>query len=525
MNRPVSNVGEYTVSEISFALKRTVEDNFERVRVRGEVSGFKGIAGSGHCYFRLKDERACLEAVIWKTTVQRLRVKPQEGLEVLATGKLTTYPGRSNYQIVIDTLEPAGEGALMALLEERRRKLQAEGLFDPARKRPIPYLPRVIGVVTSPTGAVIEDILHRLRARFPRHVLVWPVRVQGDGAADEVAAAVRGFNAIAPGGAGSRSAIPRPDVLIVARGGGSVEDLWAFNEEIAVRAVAASDIPVIAAVGHETDWSLIDHAADLRAPTPTGAAEMAVPVRAELMAATGDLAGRLDLAQRRGFENRRRGYVALCRALPSLDGVLGLRRQKLDDVAARLDRAATLAAQAPARRMAEVKARLGRSLEVEVSRKRQSFAAIRGRMSPLVLERADRQRRERLAQVSVRATSAQMAALGRRRLDLVRSAGRMTVESVARIARRHAERYGQTCRLFDTLRDTASPQAILAKGYALVRDGDNHPVTSPDALAPGEVLRINVAEGEFHAAVTARPAARARPRSPRQPTPTQESLF
>jgi exodeoxyribonuclease VII large subunit len=228
MNQPASNVAEYTVSELSFALKRTVEENFEHVRVRGEISGFKGAVGSGHCYFRLKDDKACLEAVIWKTTLLRLRFKPQDGLEMVATGKLTTYPGRSNYQIVIDSLEPAGEGALMALLEERRKKLQAEGLFDQARKQPIPYLPQVIGVVTSPTGAVIRDILHRLRDRFPSRVLLWPVRVQGDGAAEEVAAAVHGFNAVGAGGT-----VPRPDLLIVARGGGSIEDLWAFNEEVA----------------------------------------------------------------------------------------------------------------------------------------------------------------------------------------------------------------------------------------------------------------------------------------------------
>ena len=310
MNQPLSNLPEFSVSELSFTLKRMVEDNFERVRVRGEISGFKGTAGSGHCYFTLKDSGACLEAVIWRTTLQRLRFKPQEGLEMVATGSLTTFPGRSRYQIVVDFLEPAGVGALMALLEERRKKLLAEGLFDPARKKPIPYLPRVIGVVTSPSGAVIRDILHRLRDRFPSHVLVWPVRVQGEGAAEEVAAAVRGFNAIAAGGR-----VPRPDLLIVARGGGSIEDLWAFNEEIAVRAVAASRIPVIAAVGHETDWTLIDYAADLRAPTPTGAAEMAVPVLAELVAATRELASRHMLSHRRGMEARRREVAALSRAL------------------------------------------------------------------------------------------------------------------------------------------------------------------------------------------------------------------
>jgi exodeoxyribonuclease VII large subunit len=268
------NAPEFTVSELSSALRRTVEDAYGHVRVRGEISGFRGPHSSGHCYFALKDESAKIEAVIWKGVHNRMRFKPQEGLEVIATGKLTTYPGSSKYQIVIEAIEPAGIGALMALMEERKRKLGAEGLFDEARKQLLPWLPDVIGVVTSPTGAVIRDILHRLEDRFPRRVLVWPVRVQGDGSAEQIAAAIRGFNALPKGGS-----IPRPDLLIVARGGGSLEDLWSFNEEIVVRAAADSMIPLISAVGHETDITLIDFAADKRAPTPTAAAEMAVPVR------------------------------------------------------------------------------------------------------------------------------------------------------------------------------------------------------------------------------------------------------
>src|SRR4051794_12839447 len=268
------NAPEFTVSELSAALKRTVEDAYGHVRVRGEISGFRGAHSSGHCYFTLKDESAKIEAVIWRTTHARMRFRPQEGLEVIATGKLTTYPGSSKYQIVIEALEPAGIGALMALMEARKKKLAAEGLFDEARKQLLPYLPDVIGVITSPTGAVIRDILHRLNDRFPRRVLVWPVRVQGDGSAEEVAAAIRGFNAFPEGGR-----VPRPDLLIVARGGGSLEDLWSFNEEIVVRAAADSMIPLISAVGHETDVTLIDFASDKRAPTPTAAAEMAVPVR------------------------------------------------------------------------------------------------------------------------------------------------------------------------------------------------------------------------------------------------------
>src|SRR6187402_3835695 len=275
----LANSPEYTVSELSSALKRTVEDAYGHVRVRGEISGFRGPHSSGHCYFALKDESAKIEAVVWKFAHARMRFKPQEGLEVIATGKLTTFPGSSKYQIVIERLEPAGVGALMALMEERKKKLAAEGLFDANRKQELPWLPELIGVVTSPTGAVIRDILHRLQDRFPRRVLVWPVKVQGDGSAEQVAAAIRGFNALPEGGR-----IPRPDLLIVARGGGSLEDLWSFNEEIVVRAAADSMIPLISAVGHETDFTLLDFAADKRAPTPTAAAEMAVPVRTDLIA-------------------------------------------------------------------------------------------------------------------------------------------------------------------------------------------------------------------------------------------------
>src|ERR1700761_3166705 len=295
----LKNVVEWSVSELSAALKRTVEDAYGYVRVRGEVSGFRGASPSGHCYFRLKDDKAVLEAVVWKGTFGRMRVKPEEGLDVIVTGRLTTFPGSSKYQIVIDSLEPAGIGALMKLLEERKKKLAAEGLFDEARKQLLPFLPEVIGVVTSPTGAVIRDILHRLEDRFPRRVLVWPVKVQGEGSAEQVAAAIRGFNALPEDGK-----IPRPDVLIVARGGGSLEDLWSFNEEIVVRAAAESMIPLISAVGHETDITLIDFAADKRAPTPTAAAEMAVPVRAELIARIDGLARRSLACWSRAHDHR-----------------------------------------------------------------------------------------------------------------------------------------------------------------------------------------------------------------------------
>ncbi len=325
------NAPVFSVSEISGALKRMVETEFGHVRVRGEISGFKR-AASGHLYMALKDESAVLDAVCWRGTSGRLSIAPEDGMEVIATGRLTTYPGRSKYQIVIESLELAGEGALLKLLEERRRKLAAEGLFDEARKRALPYLPEVIGVVTSPTGAVIRDILHRLADRFPRHVLLWPVLVQGDGAAEQVAAAIEGFNALAPGGP-----VPRPDVLIVARGGGSLEDLWAFNEEVVVRAAAASDIPLISAVGHETDTTLIDYASDRRAPTPTAAAEIAVPVRAELIADLLDRERRLVGSMTRQIDALKRHVEATGRGLPRPEAVIETKGQQLDDRSERLD--------------------------------------------------------------------------------------------------------------------------------------------------------------------------------------------
>ncbi|MFZ5912950.1 MAG: exodeoxyribonuclease VII large subunit [Pseudomonadota bacterium] len=328
-----SNLAELSVSELSAALKRVVEGEFGLVRVRGEISGYKR-AASGHCYLTLKDERAAIDGVMWKGAAAALRFLPEDGMEVVCAGKLTTYPARSKYQIVIDSMAPAGVGALLAQLEERRRKLAAEGLFEAGRKRPLPYLPQVIGIVTSPTGAVIRDILHRLADRFPRHVLLWPVLVQGEQAAGQIAAAIEGFNRLTPGGA-----TPRPDLLIVARGGGSIEDLWAFNEEIVVRAAAASQIPLISAVGHETDTTLIDFAADLRAPTPTAAAEMAVPVRGELLAQVLDLERRRVAGASRLLMERRARLTSAIRGLPRLSEILGLPRQRFDAAAERLPRA------------------------------------------------------------------------------------------------------------------------------------------------------------------------------------------
>ncbi|BBD99340.1 exodeoxyribonuclease VII large subunit [Sphingobium amiense] len=328
--RPGDNAPPLTVSELSASLKRTVEDRFGHVRLRGEISGFKR-AASGHLYLCLKDDNAVIDGVMWKGGAQRLAFAAQDGVEVIATGKLTTYPGRSKYQIVIDRMELAGEGALMALLEKLKAKLAAEGLFAPERKKPLPFLPRTIGVVTSPTGAVIRDILHRLSDRCPTDVLLWPVLVQGQGAAEQVATAVRGFSAMDGSGP-----FPRPDLVIVARGGGSIEDLWSFNEEIVVRAVADCTIPIISAVGHETDTTLCDHAADRRAPTPTAAAEMAVPVRAELLAGLGEAGLRAGRAVRRNAAQARERLEMQARLMPTPETLLSPQRQRLDDASLRL---------------------------------------------------------------------------------------------------------------------------------------------------------------------------------------------
>ena len=329
---PGDNAAPLGVGELALKLKRVVEGEFGHVRLRGEISGYKRVA-SGHAYLSLKDDSAVIDGVIWKGQVALIPFQPQDGIEVIATGKVTTYPGRSKYQIVIERMELAGEGALMALLEKLKAGLAAEGLFDNARKKVLPYLPGVIGVVTSPTGAVIRDILHRLEDRCPTRVLVWPVKVQGDGAAAEVAAALRGFDAIQPGGPG-----PRPDLVIVARGGGSIEDLWAFNEEVVVRAIAACSIPIISAVGHETDTTLADFAADLRAPTPTAAAEMAVPVLADLRLTLAAMGQRTERCVRRYHERGRERLDALVRVIPKRDALLGPQRQRADDLGARLDR-------------------------------------------------------------------------------------------------------------------------------------------------------------------------------------------
>tara|TARA_B100000029_G_scaffold512310_1_gene608598 strand:+ start:2081 stop:3571 length:1491 start_codon:yes stop_codon:yes gene_type:complete len=329
---PKNNVPEYSVSEISTALKKVVESSFEKVRIRGEISGFK-LADSGHVYLKLKDDLSVINGVMWRSTAARLNFNPEDGLEVVAQGRVTTYAARSQYQIVITQLEPAGIGALLALLEERRKKLASEGLFDQDRKKAIPYIPNTIGVITSPTGAVLRDILHRLRDRFPRPIVVWPVLVQGNNSAKQVAAAIQGFNNLRAG-----SSTPKPDVLIVARGGGSIEDLLAFNEEIVIRAASESSIPLISAIGHETDTTLLDFVADVRAPTPTAAAEMAVPVRAELVSSVSELERQLLATIQRTISENKRDIDILGGSLPSSDRIIEDAILRLDDRAETMSR-------------------------------------------------------------------------------------------------------------------------------------------------------------------------------------------
>jgi exodeoxyribonuclease VII large subunit len=493
----VSNAPEITVSELSANLKRTVEDAFGYVRVRGEISGYRGPHSSGHAYFCLKDESARLDAVVWKGTFGRMKFKPEEGMEVIATGKITTYAGKSSYQIVVDSIEPAGAGALLAQLEERRKRLAAEGLFDQARKRRIPFLPEVIGVVTSPTGAVIRDILHRLSDRFPRHVLVWPVRVQGETSAAEVAAAIAGFNTFSVGGA-----LPRPDVLIVARGGGSLEDLWGFNDEALVRAVAASEIPIISAVGHETDTTLIDFAADLRAPTPTGAAEFAVPVRTELLANVGSCGARLIGALGRNVEHRRTELRSAARALATPDALLAAPRQKFDALSARLGPA--LVANERTKRIAfsQVAPRLHRGvLTGPMERCGEKVHALEGRKA-LAL-RTNIQTWRRRFEVSERRLVPGLP-------------GRNIAE-----ARRRIEG------AFNLLR-AYSYEGVLERGFALVLDAEKKVVRTAGAVTPGDVLTLRFKDGEAGAVATgdvppAKPAAK--PAMAKKISTKQDDLF
>jgi exodeoxyribonuclease VII large subunit len=490
------NLAELTVTELSLALKRTVEDRFGLVRVRGEISGYRGAHTSGHCYFALKDDRSRLEAVIWKTSFARVRAKMAEGLEVIVTGKLTTFPGSSKYQIVVESVEPAGVGALMALMEERKRKLAAEGLFAPERKQLLPYMPMVIGVITSPTGAVIRDVLHRIADRFPLHVIVWPVRVQGETCGTEVANAIRGFNAIEPGGR-----LKRPDLIIVARGGGSIEDLWGFNDEAVVRAAGDSHIPLISAVGHETDWTLIDLVADKRAPTPTGAAEMAVPVKAELDAFVAALTARLRAGVSRTLTQSRSELMAARRGLGTPETILSEPRQRFDAACARLRQA----------------------LELAVNRKRRVFSAASGRLSRRQLEDRLAYTRRNLEQCERRMIGGLNASNKRKREDFARIAARLSHRPLERIVLHARQRLDGTWRLISSL----SHESVLARGFALVRDASGKAVTSAAQISAGEEFKVQLRDGTIDAIARGQgsSAARPAPKAARKAPPGQGDLF
>ena len=461
----VTNTPEFTVTEISGAVKRTLETTFGRIRVRGEITEMKRYP-SGHIYFSLKDEGGKLAAVAWKSVVPRLGMVPENGVEVIATGKISAYGDRSSYQLMVDRLEYAGAGALLARIEALRVKLAAEGLFDADRKLPLPVLPRVIGVITSERGAVIQDIRTTILRRFPRALLVWPVPVQGDGAAEKIAAAIRGFDAMV-----GTSEIPRPDVLIVARGGGSLEDLMAFNDEAVLRAVAACSIPLISAVGHETDTTLIDFVSDRRAPTPTAAAEMAIPARVDLLADLAQKSARLLGAVNRLVQERRLGLSRAERGLPDLPALLGTARQRLDDRGERLRMA--LPNLLAARRAALVRAE-------------------RGLPDLPALVRA---RRDRLLLAGTRLAGAlrQSVAVTHKRAN--RTLARLTpapLQAGMREARVRLE--GMSARL-----ESVSPEAVLKRGYALIFDAAGHPLTTADTLAKGTHVRIHFADGDVRA--------------------------
>ncbi|MDR6290490.1 exodeoxyribonuclease VII large subunit [Inquilinus ginsengisoli] len=488
--RPGSNLPEFTIAELTGALKRTIEGEFGLVRVRAEI-GKVTVPRSGHVYLTLKDDSVTLESVIWKGQVPRLMVRPEQGMEVICTGRLTIYGSRSQYQMVIEQMELAGEGAILKMLEERRRRLAAEGLFEAARKRALPFLPAVIGVVTSPTGAVIRDILHRLADRFPRHVLVWPVAVQGETAAGQVAAAIEGFNAIAPGGP-----VPRPDLLIVARGGGSLEDLMPFNEEIVVRAAAASAIPLISAVGHETDTTLIDFASDRRAPTPTAAAEMAVPVRAELLGRVLDCSRRLEAGTARLFTEHRTRLDALRRGLGDPARLIETAMQRLDDRGERLDRAAAGSVERQRARLAELGARLPHPRR-QVAETARHLAQLGDRLAALGPRLAHRPA-ERFQALS----------------------GRFGPEPVLRALADRTTRLAAAGRLLESY----SYVDVLRRGYALVLDpATGHAIGSAHEATPGRAVAIRFQDGEAPAVIGG--GKPHKPARPAEPKPEQGSLL
>lgn len=462
-----TNLPELTVSELAQAVKRTMETNFDRVRVRGEL-GRCLIAKSGHLYVDLKDENATISTVMWKSNVQALAFKPEEGLEVVAEGRLSTYPGRSQYQLIAERMAPAGVGALLAQLEKLKAKLAAEGLFAPERKRPIPYLPRTIGVVTSPTGAVIRDILHRLRERFPRRVVLWPVLVQGPEAAGQIARAINGFNTL--------QGRDRPDVLIVARGGGSIEDLWAFNEEIVVRAAAASTIPLISAVGHETDTTLIDFASDLRAPTPTGAAEKAVPVRAELVERVTMIDGRLKNGLLRGLDRRRTELRAASARLPRLEALLQIPQQRFDRASERLNAALMTAARAAQSRLDRTAARLRpEALTQDIARRRDLLARAGERLQPAMQRQIVTQRKQ--------------------------------LDGAARML------------------ESLSHKSVLARGFVMVHREDGVLVRAAADLNAGDMVELTFADDQKKAVIEPKNSDPQRPRSKAKPGGGQGTLF
>ena len=523
------NAKAYSVSELAFALKRTLETTYGFVRLRGELSKVT-FHSNGHVYLSIKDEKACMDGVVWKGSVRGLGVRPEQGMEVIVTGKVTTYPMGSRYQIVIETMEPAGVGALLAQLEKLKARLQAEGLFDAARKRPLPTMPEVVGVITSPTGAVIRDILHRIRDRWPCRVVVWPVVVQGEQAALQVIAAIEGFNRLDGSGP-----MPRPDILIVARGGGSVEDLWPFNDERLARAAASSAIPLISAVGHETDTTLIDYVSDRRAPTPTAAAEIATPVLAELKALTADFQRRLVRCTGRALEERRTRLTSAARGLPRPADLLALASQRFDHASSRL----------------------GAGLERNVAIHRVALVQVAGRLSPGLLDRPRRLRAERLAEV----TSRMATALGRNvsvhASELSRVAIRLRAETLERPQRLRTERLSEvSSRLtpafgrittraaerlegLDKLRLSLNPDGPLKRGFARVHRADGTLARSGAALASGEAVSLVFADATRQATVDGaapdplpptREEARTPPRSAptratKPPVPGQGDLF
>lgn len=512
------NTPEFSVSEISGAVKRVVEGEFGHVRVRGEI-GRVSRPRSGHIYLDLKDDRSVLSGVIWKGRANALTTLPEEGMEMIATGRLTTFPGQSKYQIVIEDLQPAGEGALMAMLEKRKKALEAEGLFAAERKRPLPFLPEIIGVVTSPSGAVIRDILHRLQDRFPRKVLVWPVAVQGANCAPEVTRAIEGFNAMSPGGA-----LPRPDLLIVARGGGSIEDLWGFNEESVARAAAASQIPLISAVGHETDTTLIDFVSDRRAPTPSAAAELAVPVRRELMVWLEGQEGRLGGALSRLLDLRQQRLRDLARALTRPERLTEQARQRLDVAGDRLP--AALRSVVGQRRVALSEAAGSlrpATLRAHIASERRHLAQLDARLGP-ALKRAAHASRERYEHRAGRLRAGPLLeTLGRRRDRLENVSTRVATCAAADLAARR-DRLAS----LDRLRETLGYRETLRRGYAVVR-GDGEVVTTTAAAEAAGALeiefhdgRVTTSAGEAKSAAPVKPAT---PKKPKGPPAGQGSLF